>query len=102
MEEVIFPGDDDLAIKSDELYSLKINNLAASKDDIDMNDRLTNIEKKLNNITVKFSNIEKCCNKNEEVIYRLENHAETLRLTMLTLAKKIDIQTGREPYDGKI
>ncbi|AOP31625.1 imv surface protein [Skunkpox virus] len=61
--------------------------------------RLTNLEKKITNVTTKFAQIEKCCKRNDEVLFRLENHAETLRAAMLTLAKKIDVQTGRQRYE---
>nr|P26312.1 RecName: Full=14 kDa fusion protein [Vaccinia virus WR 65-16]AAA47961.1 17-kDa encoding protein [Vaccinia virus] len=61
--------------------------------------RLTNLEKKITNVTTKFEQIEKCCKRNDEVLFRLENHAETLRAAMISLAKKIDVQTGRRPYE---
>ncbi|AOP31836.1 imv surface protein [Volepox virus] len=69
------------------------------EDDETIKDRLTNLEKKITNVTTKFAQIEKCCKRNDEVLFRLENHAETLRAAMLALAKKIDVQTGRQRYE---
>ncbi|AKJ93776.1 imv surface protein [Raccoonpox virus] len=119
MEGTLFPGDDDIAIPATEFFV----NKAAKKpekpakrkvvkaDDAeekadeeedaeeDIKGRLTNLEKKITNVTTKFAQIEKCCKRNDEVLFRLENHAETLRVAMLSLAKKIDIQTGRQRYE---
>ncbi|AST09540.1 IMV surface protein [NY_014 poxvirus] len=117
MEEALFPGDDDMPIPAKEFFNLRadikkkadnnpipvkeLSDLQADDPPQNTKERLKNIETKLNNITTKFSQIEKCCKKNDEIIYRLENHAETLRLAMLALAKKIDVQTGRQPYEAK-
>ncbi|AST09338.1 IMV surface protein [Murmansk poxvirus] len=119
MEEALFPGDDDMPIPAKEFFNLRADDKNKKNDDSipakeftnladdppqppqNTKERLKNIETKLNNITAKFSQIEKCCKKNDEIIYRLENHAETLRVAMLALAKKIDIQTGRQPYEPK-
>ncbi|CCD83299.1 IMV-cell attachment, fusion, and microtubule transport [Squirrelpox virus] len=38
-----------------------------------------------------------CCEHADDRLTRLEKHADTLRETMLKLARKIDVQTGRRP-----
>ncbi|AAB96472.1 IMV surface protein [Vaccinia virus] len=110
MDGTLFPGDDDLAIPATEFFSTtaakkpEAKREAIVKADEDDNEetlkqRLTNLEKKITNVTTKFEQIEKCCKRNDEVLFRLENHAETLRAAMISLAKKIDVQTGRRPYE---
>ncbi len=110
MDGTLFPGDDDLAIPATEFFSTKAAKnpetkreaiVKAYEDDNEetLKQRLTNLEKKITNITTKFEQIEKCCKRNDEVLFRLENHAETLRAAMISLAKKIDVQTGRHPYE---
>nr|CAB11755.1 hypothetical protein [Vaccinia virus] len=106
MDGTLFPGDDDLAIPATEFFSTKAAKkpeakreaiVKADEDDNEetLKQRLTNLEKKITNVTTKFEQIEKCCKRNDEVLFRLENHAETLRAAMISLAKKIDVQTGR-------
>ncbi|QED21266.1 A27L membrane protein [Borealpox virus] len=110
MEGTLFPGDDDIAIPATEFFATTAakkpdsNREAIIEADGDDNEetlkqRLTNLEKKITNVTTKFAQIEKCCKRNDEVLFRLENHAETLRVAMISLAKKIDVQTGRQPYE---
>ncbi|ALA62515.1 A type inclusion-like/fusion protein [Turkeypox virus] len=56
--------------------------------------QLQALEDKINKVTSDHVEIAKSCNIVAETINRLERHADTLRLSMVNLARKIDIQTG--------
>ncbi|WAH71083.1 IMV membrane protein, fusion [Eptesipox virus] len=100
----MFPGDDedeDLLLTNIDFVSAEktITKKASDKDekvsDENNKKRLDKLEKRITDVINNFDELEKCCKRNSEVLSRLEEHAETLRKTMVALAIKIDLQTGR-------
>ncbi|QDJ95055.1 IMV membrane protein [Hypsugopox virus] len=102
----MFPGDDEeedqlLAEVADYVNAERLISKKAVGDkdekptDESNKKRLTKLENRVTDLINNFSEMEKCCKHNNEVLTRLEEHAETLRKAMLALAIKIDLQTGR-------
>ncbi|ASF89976.1 putative fusion protein-like protein [Seal parapoxvirus] len=56
------------------------------------------IEERLVSLLESYRSIAECCKETGERLSRLENHTESLRKALLTLAHKIDIQTGYARY----
>ncbi len=94
----MFPGDDDVSDRvssrpitvSSSPKKHRVNFLAPGDDD----DKIAQLMRRLEDLESSKEKLEICCKNNEDTLKRLQNHAETLRITMLKLVKKIDVQTG--------
>lgn len=56
------------------------------------------VEERLVNLLDSYKTITDCCRETGARLDRLERHLESLRSALLTLNKKVDVQTGYSRY----
>ncbi|QHG62676.1 IMv membrane protein [Cetacean poxvirus 1] len=86
----MFPGDGDDSIRN---IAANINDGAPESICQEVKQKLSDIDKIIDEIKSKYEELATLIGENEKTLTRLEDHGETLKNTLLQLAKKIDAQT---------